>query len=123
MSIPGLFVITSYSIHYTKLYDYWPNGLPGPGLEGGDNPVVLVTDDTGYSRDNWYVLNSDFQLDIDIPGVDGLSVALSASLDKSFQFIKNWSTPWTVYNIDSQGGVDADGNPLLVASESRNNFV
>ncbi len=97
---------------------YWPNGLPGPGLEGGDNPVVLVTDDTGYSRDNWYVLNSDFQLDIDIPGVDGLSVALSASLDKSFQFIKNWSTPWTVYNIDSQGGVDADGNPLLVASES-----
>ena len=28
---------------------YWPNGLPGPGMEGGDNPVVFVTNETGYS--------------------------------------------------------------------------
>ena len=96
---------------------YWPNGLPGPGLENGDNPVVLVTNDTGYSKDKWYVLNSDFQLDIDIPGVDGLSVALSASLDKSFQYVKNWSTPWTVYDWDKVS-YDSNGDPLLVGSET-----
>ncbi|MCH4553086.1 MULTISPECIES: SusC/RagA family TonB-linked outer membrane protein [Aestuariibaculum] len=95
---------------------YWPNGLPGPGMEGGDNPVVLVTDDTGYSKDRWYVLNSDFQLNIDIPGVKGLSVNLNASLDKSFNFVKNWSTPWTVYSWDNVS-YDDNGDPLLVGSE------
>jgi len=95
---------------------YWPNGLPGPGLEGGDNPAVLVTNDTGYSKDKWYVLNSDFQLDIQIPGIKGLNISLDASLDKSFQFVKNWSTPWTVYSWDGTS-LDTNGDPLLVGSQ------
>jgi len=95
---------------------YWPNGLPGPGMEGGDNPVVLVTNETGYQKDKWYVLNSDFQLNIDAPWVKGLSVGLNASLDKSFNFIKNWQTPWTVYSWDKVS-MDENGEPLLIGSE------
>lgn len=95
---------------------YWPNGLPGPGMEGGDNPVVLVTDKTGYQKDQRYVLNSDFQLTVKAPWVDGLSASLSASLDKSFTFQKNWSTPWTVYSWDGSA-VDGNGDPLLAGSE------
>ncbi|WP_258105289.1 TonB-dependent receptor [Marinoscillum sp. MHG1-6] len=94
---------------------YWPNGLPGPGMEGGDNPVVLVTDQTGYSRDKWYTLNSDFRLNVDVPWVEGLSLGLTASVDKGFNFIKNWSTPWTVYSWDKVS-LDANNNPLLVGS-------
>ncbi|WP_163323774.1 SusC/RagA family TonB-linked outer membrane protein [Draconibacterium mangrovi] len=94
---------------------YWPNGLPGPGMEGGDNPVVLVTNETGYSKDKWYVLNSDFQLNMEVPWVKGLSVDLSASLDKSINFQKNWATPWTVYSWDNVS-VDENGEPLLIGS-------
>src|SRR5207302_979835 len=30
---------------------YWPNGLPGPDIEYGDNPVVIGTPATGYDDD------------------------------------------------------------------------
>ena len=29
---------------------YWPNGLPGPDIENGENPVVITTDLSGYDR-------------------------------------------------------------------------
>jgi hypothetical protein len=28
----------------------WPNGLPGPDIENGQNPVVVTTGQTGYDR-------------------------------------------------------------------------
>lgn len=43
---------------------YWPNGLPGPDIEFGDNPVVIATDATGYERDKRYILNGDFGIDM-----------------------------------------------------------
>src|SRR5690606_8475046 len=33
---------------------YWPNGLPGPDIENGQNPVVITTNETGYDRDTRY---------------------------------------------------------------------
>jgi TonB-dependent starch-binding outer membrane protein SusC len=30
---------------------FWPNGLPGPDIENGQNPVVITTNQTGYDRD------------------------------------------------------------------------
>ncbi|MDR0750538.1 MAG: SusC/RagA family TonB-linked outer membrane protein, partial [Tannerellaceae bacterium] len=48
---------------------YWPNGLPGPDIEYGSNPVVVTTDQTGYDRDKRYIFNSNFKLDISIPWV------------------------------------------------------
>ena len=29
---------------------YWPNGLPGPDIENGENPVVITTALSGYDR-------------------------------------------------------------------------
>lgn len=95
---------------------YWPNGLPGPDIEFGDNPVVITTDATGYNRDKRYVLNSDFGLNLKIPGVEGLSVKTSASLDKTFRFNKTWQTPWYLYTWD-QTSYDANGEPLLVKGQ------
>ncbi|HEY4787278.1 MAG TPA: SusC/RagA family TonB-linked outer membrane protein [Bacteroidales bacterium] len=91
---------------------YWPNGLPGPDVEFGDNPVVICTNATGYDRDKRYVLNSDFGLNIKIPWIEGLSLKGNASLDKTFQFHKIWQTPWYLYSWDKTS-YDANGVPLL----------
>ncbi|WMI66768.1 TonB-dependent receptor [Aestuariibaculum sp. YM273] len=98
---------------------YWPNGLPGPGVEFGDNPVVIVTDEMGYNRDKRYVLNSDFGANLKIPGVEGLTFKGTASLDKNFRFTKRWETPWYLYSWDGSSYGD-DGDPLL--SEAKVGF-
>lgn len=92
---------------------YWPNGLPGPDIEYGNNPVVISTDATGYDRDKRYVLNSNMSLDIKVPWVDGLSVTGNAAIDKGFDFRKVWQTPWYLYTWDFQTR-DSNGNPVLV---------
>lgn len=92
---------------------YWPNGMPGPDIEFGDNPVVIVTDATGYERDKRYVLNGDFGVNVKIPYIDGLSFKATASLDKTFRFRKIWQTPWYLYSWDGVS-TDANGEPLLV---------
>lgn len=92
---------------------YWPNGLPGPDIEFGDNPVVIATDATGYERDKRYILNGDFGIDIKIPYVEGFTFKATASLDKTFRFRKIWQTPWYLYTWDGTSR-DESGNPLLV---------
>ena len=92
---------------------YWPNGLPGPDIEFGDNPVVIATDATGYEHDKRYVVNSDLGVNIKVPFVEGLSIKATASIDKTFRFRKVWQTPWYLYTWDGASR-DADGEPVLV---------
>lgn len=91
---------------------YWPTGEPGPDIEFGDNPVIICTNQTGYDRDKRYVLDSDFALNVQIPHVEGLSLKLSASFDKTFRFRKIWQTPWYLYSWDGSTR-DASGMPVL----------
>jgi len=93
---------------------YWPNGLPGPDIERGENPAVMATSDTGYDKDTRYVMESNVKLDVTIPWVKGLSVTGNASLDKNIQNRKLWETPWTLYTWDRQT-YDENNIPLLVA--------
>ncbi len=92
---------------------YWPNGLPGPDIEFGDNPVVITTDATGYNRDKRYIMNSDFGFNFKVPGVEGLSVKGTASIDRFFKFQKQWFTPWYLYSWDGSS-LDENGDPVLV---------
>lgn len=92
---------------------YWPNGLPGPDIEFGDNPVVISTNATGYDRDKRYILSSDFGINVKIPYIEGLSFKGTASFDKTFRFRKIWQTPWYLYTWDGSS-LDDSGNPLLV---------
>lgn len=93
---------------------YWPNGLPGPDIEYGDNPVVISTPETGYNRDERYYLQSNLGLDVTVPGIDGLTVRGTASFDQLFRYQKGWRTPWTLYTWDGQSR-DAAGEPILQA--------
>ena len=92
---------------------YWPDGTPGPDIEYGDNPVVISTDATGYDKDKFYTMNSNLNLNINIPWVKGLSFTGTAAIDKGFDFRKTWQTPWYLYSWDYQT-FDANNKPVLV---------
>jgi TonB-linked SusC/RagA family outer membrane protein len=94
---------------------YWPNGMPGPDIENGDNPVVISTPATGSVTDNNYVFQSNLRGKIDVPGVKGLNVILNASFDEGFRPIKRFRTPWNLYTWD-YSTYDANGEPVLKKS-------
>ncbi len=95
---------------------YWPNGLPGPDIENGDNPVVISTPATGYVHDDNFVFNSNLRGQIDIPGVKGLNIVLNAAFDQSFRPIKRFRTPWYLYTWD-YATYDANGDAVLNRSQ------
>ncbi|MBE8712330.1 SusC/RagA family TonB-linked outer membrane protein [Sphingobacterium hungaricum] len=95
---------------------YWPNGLPGPDIEYGENPVVITTNLTGYHRDKRYYFQSNGSLEITNPWVKGLKLSMNAAVDRYNLKTKRWEIPWILYTW--QGDYEADGvTPLLVGSE------
>jgi TonB-linked SusC/RagA family outer membrane protein len=94
---------------------YWPNGLPGPDIENGQNPVVVTTNQTGYDRDTRDYIQTTGNIEIKIPGVEGLKFTGTAAIDKYIRTTKRWQTPWTLYQKGN--GFEADGvTPVLVPS-------
>lgn len=85
---------------------YYPNGLPGPDQEGGVQPVVSGTTQTGYNNNKQYFLTGDLSLTYNIPGVKGLNIKGTVSYNKEFQDQKIWQTPWTLYNFDKQAYIN-----------------
>jgi len=92
---------------------YWPNGLPGPDVERGENPVALATNETGFTDNKYYVLNSNIKLNINLPWIKGLSLTGNASVDKGIRFNKVFQKPWYLYSWDGVS-YDANKNPVLV---------
>ncbi|MGA0560319.1 SusC/RagA family TonB-linked outer membrane protein [Larkinella sp. VNQ87] len=93
---------------------FWPDGRPGPDIENGENPVVITTNDTGYDQEKRDYFQTNGQLDIKIPGIEGLKFTGTAAVDKYIRNRKLWQTPWTLYERGT--GVDANGNPNLIPS-------
>jgi len=92
---------------------YWPNGLPGPDIEYGQNPVTITTNQTGYDRDTRYYFQTNGQIEITNPWIEGLKLTANAAIDKYIQRTKRWEIPWTLYNRGT--GFEADGvTPVLV---------
>ncbi|MGM9507255.1 SusC/RagA family TonB-linked outer membrane protein [Larkinella sp. GY13] len=92
----------------------WPNGLPGPDIEQGNNPVVTSTNTSGYNRHDINLGNIIFGFNIKIPGVDGLSVDGNLAASKELTHKKNFIKPWTLYTF---GGFDSQNNPILNGAE------
>ncbi|MFI5137968.1 MAG: SusC/RagA family TonB-linked outer membrane protein [Sphingobacteriales bacterium] len=91
---------------------YWPNGLPGPDIENGQQPVLITTNQTGYSHDTRYYAQMNGKIEISVPGVEGLKFTGNVALDKYMQQTKNWQTPWYIYSWD-YATKDANGIPVL----------
>ncbi|ANH83248.1 SusC/RagA family TonB-linked outer membrane protein [Niabella ginsenosidivorans] len=96
--------------------EVWPNGLPGPDIEYGQNPYVITTSLTGYDKDIRDYFQSNGKVEIDIPGIEGLKLTGTASIDKMSARRKKWETPWTLYFWDKKS-YEADGvTPVLTGS-------
>ncbi|QHT72019.1 TonB-dependent receptor [Rhodocytophaga rosea] len=87
---------------------YWPNGLPGPDIENGEQPVLITTSQSGYDKDTRYYLQSNGTINISIPWVQGLKVSGTAALDKYIQQTKRFEIPWYIYSWDNKT-LEADG--------------
>lgn len=95
---------------------YWPNGLPGPDIENGENPVVITTDLSGYDRQKQDYIQTNGSINVKIPWIEGLKWTGTAAVDKRLGTRKLWQIPWTLYQQGS--GFEADGKtPKLVASK------
>lgn len=88
---------------YPYLYDYYPNGLPGPGIEGGNNLALLNTGASGFVKikDNFY--NTKVGFNLKLPWiVDGLSVSGYGAVDMNFRRYKNFNDQWDAYEYDPE---------------------
>lgn len=101
---------------------FYPNGLPGPDIAYGQNPVVTVTDQTGFDDSANYRVYSTFSANLKIPWVDGLSLSSYYAYDLNTGNRKFFQKPWTLYSLDvpaylaaGNTGVE-DGSAFLVGS-------
>ena len=99
----------------------WPNGLPGPDIENGQQPVVITTNATGFNREPTDLIQINGSIDITNPWVEGLTLTLLGSVDKSTLTNKLWETPWDLYFWDGVT-IGSDGLPQLEGAR-RSNFT
>jgi len=101
---------------------FYPNGLPGPDIEYGDNPVIISGLDPGYDDIKTYRLNTILSATLKVPGVSGLTLSGYYAYDKYFSVRKLWETPFTLYSLDTQAYLNAgndgsqDGSAFLIAN-------
>ncbi|WP_246197661.1 TonB-dependent receptor [Chitinophaga agrisoli] len=97
---------------------FWPNGMPGPDIEYGNNPVVITTSQTGYNNDKRYYVQTNARLDITIPWVEGLKLSGNIAFDKYIKRTKDWMTPWYLYTWDGTS-YEADGKTPKLSRSKR----
>jgi TonB-dependent starch-binding outer membrane protein SusC len=101
--------------------EVWPNGLPGPDIENGQNPYVITTNATGYVDTPTDYIQTNAGVDITNPWIDGLKLSLSAAIDKSSVSAKIWQTPWSLYYWDKKT-FESDGVTPKLEGAVRSNF-
>ncbi|MFD2526227.1 SusC/RagA family TonB-linked outer membrane protein [Flavihumibacter stibioxidans] len=102
--------------------EVWPNGLPGPDIENGQNPYVITTNATGYVKNPTDYVQANGSVDITNPWIKGLKLTLSGAVDKNSQTEKRWQTPWKLYYWDKITYEEDGKTPKLVGAV-RSNFT
>ncbi|THH41428.1 SusC/RagA family TonB-linked outer membrane protein [Neolewinella litorea] len=102
--------------------EVWPNGLPGPDIENGQNPYVITTNATGYVENPSDFVQTNGAINITNPWVEGLAINLSAAVDQNTNRSKTWQTPWQLYYWD-RVSYEADGETPLLEAATRSNFT
>ncbi len=105
----------------------YPNGLPGPDIAYGQNPVVSSTSQTGFNDSKRYRVNSIFSASLKIPGVKGLSVSSYFAYDLNLGQQKLFQKPWILYQLDEPAYLAAgntgaeDGSAFLIGTPKGTN--
>ncbi|HEY4205295.1 MAG TPA: SusC/RagA family TonB-linked outer membrane protein, partial [Puia sp.] len=102
--------------------EVWPNGKAGPDIENGQNPIVITTNQTGYDKDKRDYFQVNGKVEINVPGVPGLKLTGTATLDKENQLRRLWQTPWSLYFWD-HATYEADGKTPLLTKSVRSTFT
>jgi TonB-linked SusC/RagA family outer membrane protein len=102
-------IFSSLMRSYPTSAAVFPNGLPGPDIEYGDNPVVTPSFETGFNDDKRYRSNNKLSATFLVPGVEGLSLSSYYSYDMYFMQGKLFQKPWMLYQLD-EGAYLAAGN-------------
>lgn len=100
----------------------WPNGLPGPDIENGQNPVVVTTGATGYDRNRRDYFQTNGQVVIGNPWIEGLKLTLQGAADKFIGRTKRFQTPWALYTWDKVS-FEADGVTPKLTRTIRSTFT
>jgi len=100
----------------------WPNGEPGIDIENGQNPVVVTTGATGYDRNKRDYIQTNGQVEIRNPWIEGLKITLQGAVDKFNGRTKTWSTPWSLYTWDKVS-FEADGVSPKLTKTVRSTFT
>lgn len=87
-------------------WSFWPNGLPGPDIEYGDNPVVTSTFAGGVNDQKTYRMLNTFNASITPPFVKGLAINGSFSFDLTNYYNKAFYQPWILYYPNKQAPLD-----------------
>jgi TonB-dependent starch-binding outer membrane protein SusC len=87
-------------------WSFWPNGLPGPDIEYGDNPVVTSTFAGGRNDQKTYRMQNTFGLSIMPPFVKGLTIDGRFSYDLTNYYNKAFYQPWVLYYPNRQPPID-----------------
>jgi len=101
--------------------EVWPNGLPGPDIENGENPIVITTNQTGYHRNPTDYLQTNGKLEITNPWIDGLKLTMLGAIDKTINRTKRWETPWYLYTWD-KASYEPDGVTPTLQRSLRSTF-
>lgn len=100
----------------------YPNGLPGPDIAYGQNPVVTASDQTGFDQESRYIANNTFSASLKIPGVQGLILSSYYAYDINIGQRKVFQKPWMLYQLDEPAYLTAgntgveDGSAFLVGT-------
>lgn len=86
--------------NYPYLVDTYPNGLPGDGVERGDNPTVMASDKAGYRKSKTDIYQTRLSFDLSIPQVDGLGIDGFVAFDKNSEQSKEFNKPYKVYSYN-----------------------
>ena len=101
--------------------EVWPNGLPGPDIENGQNPYVITTNATGYVKNPTDYVQTNAKVEFTNPWVAGLKLTIQGAADKSFNRYKQWDTPWYLYTWDKTS-YEADGVTPKLTKALRSTF-
>jgi len=86
---------------YPFIPAYYSNGLPSQGVEGGINPVMIVTDAAGLNKNQGLVFNGILRARYDLPVLEGLFVDGFYSVDRGQSFTKSFVKPYLVYSREN----------------------
>ena len=117
----GTTSLTSYRRMFPTWPAYYPNGLPGPDIENGNNPVVTSSPASGFSDSKTYTVNSKISATFNVPGVSGLVLSGYYAYDLVFGMNKSFNKGYTLYSLDKAAYLNAgntgkeDGSAFLIA--------